>query len=114
MKILILGAGRVGESVAESLLGEKNDITVIDTDGVRLRDLETRFDLRGVVGNGISPDVLAEAGHAAVCLDAGAPSAAQRMTAVWAIPRTWRGLVSTAQCTVCVGSISAGSYQKQS
>lgn len=64
MKILILGAGRVGESVAESLLGEKNDITVIDTDGVRLRDLETRFDLRGVVGNGISPDVLAEAGAA--------------------------------------------------
>ncbi|MBB6579700.1 trk system potassium uptake protein TrkA [Comamonas odontotermitis] len=64
MKILILGAGRVGESVAESLLGEKNDITVIDTDGVRLRDLEARFDLRGVVGNGISPDVLAEAGAA--------------------------------------------------
>ena len=64
MKILILGAGRVGESVAESLLSEKNDITVIDTDGVRLRDLESRFDLRGVVGNGISPDVLSEAGAA--------------------------------------------------
>ncbi|MGE8492610.1 Trk system potassium transporter TrkA [Comamonas sp.] len=64
MKILILGAGRVGESVAESLLSEKNDITVIDTDGVRLRDLEGRFDLRGVVGNGISPEVLAEAGAA--------------------------------------------------
>ncbi len=64
MKIIILGAGRVGESVAESLLSEKNDITVIDTDGVRLRDLEGRFDLRGVVGNGISPDVLADAGAA--------------------------------------------------
>ena len=64
MKILILGAGRVGESVAESLLSEKNDITVIDTDGPRLRALESRFDLRGVVGNGISPEVLAEAGAA--------------------------------------------------
>ncbi|MDA0869733.1 MAG: NAD-binding protein, partial [Proteobacteria bacterium] len=32
MKILILGAGRVGESVAESLVSEQNDITVIDTD----------------------------------------------------------------------------------
>ena len=64
MKIIILGAGRVGESVAESLLGEKNDITVVDTDGARLRDLESRFDLRGVVGNGISPDVLAESGAA--------------------------------------------------
>ena len=64
MKILILGAGRVGESVAESLISEKNDITVVDTDGVRLRDLESRFDLRGVVGNGCSPEVLSEAGAA--------------------------------------------------
>ena len=32
MNILILGAGRVGESVAESLVSERNDITVVDTD----------------------------------------------------------------------------------
>ena len=50
MKIIILGAGRVGESVADSLVSERNDITVIDTDARRLRDLESRFDLRGVVG----------------------------------------------------------------
>jgi trk system potassium uptake protein TrkA len=50
MKILILGAGRVGESVAESLVSEKNDITVIDTDPQRLRELQDRLDLRGVVG----------------------------------------------------------------
>lgn len=62
MKIIILGAGRVGYSVAESLVSEKNDITVIDTDAERLRELEARFDLRGVVGNGIDPQVLAEAG----------------------------------------------------
>ena len=62
MKIIILGAGRVGESVADSLVSERNDITVIDTDARRLRDLESRFDLRGVVGNGIEPAVLAEAG----------------------------------------------------
>jgi trk system potassium uptake protein len=36
MKILILGAGRVGESVAESLVSEQNDITVIDTQPERL------------------------------------------------------------------------------
>jgi trk system potassium uptake protein TrkA len=35
MKIIILGAGRVGESVAESLVSERNDITVIDTDPAR-------------------------------------------------------------------------------
>ena len=62
MKIIILGAGRVGQSVADSLVSERNDITVIDTDAQRLRDLESRYDLRGVVGNGIEPDVLAEAG----------------------------------------------------
>ena len=62
MKIIILGAGRVGHSVAESLVSERNDITVIDTDAERLRDLEGHFDLRGVVGNGSDPAVLAEAG----------------------------------------------------
>ena len=62
MKILILGAGRVGESVAESLVSERNDITVIDTDPVRLRSLQDRLDMRGVVGNGIQPSVLKEAG----------------------------------------------------
>lgn len=62
MKILILGAGRVGESVAESLVSERNDITVIDTDPARLRNLQDRLDLRGVVGNGIQPSVLKEAG----------------------------------------------------
>ena len=62
MKILILGAGRVGESVAESLVSEKNDITVIDSDPARLRGLQDRLDLRGVVGNGIQPSVMQEAG----------------------------------------------------
>jgi trk system potassium uptake protein len=62
MNIIILGAGRVGESVAEGLASEQNDITVIDIDPARLRLLEDRFDLRGVVGNGIQPSVLREAG----------------------------------------------------
>ncbi|WP_396433147.1 Trk system potassium transporter TrkA [Limnohabitans sp.] len=62
MNIIILGAGRVGESVAESLVSEQNDITVIDQDPVRLRALEDRLDLRGVLGNGIQPSVLREAG----------------------------------------------------
>ena len=62
MNIVILGAGRVGESVAESLASERNDITVIDTDLQRLRALQDRLDLRGVPGNGIQPSVLEEAG----------------------------------------------------
>jgi trk system potassium uptake protein TrkA len=62
MNILILGAGRVGESVAESLASEANDITVIDTDPARLALLQDRLDLRGVTGNGIQPSVLRDAG----------------------------------------------------
>ncbi|ODS90500.1 MAG: Trk system potassium transport protein TrkA [Comamonas sp. SCN 65-56] len=62
MKIIIVGAGRVGLGVAESLVSEKNDITVIDNDADRLRELQQRLDLRGVVGSGTDPAVLAEAG----------------------------------------------------
>jgi trk system potassium uptake protein len=64
MNILILGAGRVGESVAESLASEANDITVIDSDPARLAALQDRLDLKGVTGNGIQPSVLSEAGIA--------------------------------------------------
>lgn len=64
MKIIILGAGRVGYSVAESLVSERNDITVIDTNSERLHELQERFDLRCVHGNGIDAQVLAEAGAA--------------------------------------------------
>jgi trk system potassium uptake protein TrkA len=62
VNIVILGAGRVGESVAESLVSERNDITVIDTDPARLHQLQDRLDLRGVPGNGIQPSVLEDAG----------------------------------------------------
>lgn len=62
MNILILGAGRVGESVAESLASEQNDITVIDVDPARLAALQDRLDLKGVAGNGIQPSTLRDAG----------------------------------------------------
>ena len=62
MKILIIGAGRVGQSVAESLVSERNDITVVDSDPGRMRELQDRLDLRGVIGNAIQPSVLREAG----------------------------------------------------
>jgi len=64
MKIIILGAGQVGVSVAESLVSEANDITVIDQDGERLANLQERLDLRVVTGNAASPSVLDRAGAA--------------------------------------------------
>jgi trk system potassium uptake protein TrkA len=62
MKIIILGAGRVGTSVAESLVSEANDITVVDSDRNRVADLQSRYDLRGLVGNATQPSLLREAG----------------------------------------------------
>jgi len=62
MKIIILGAGRVGTSVAESLVSEANDITVVDIAANRLILLQDRLDLRVVVGDAAHPSVLMKAG----------------------------------------------------
>ncbi len=62
MKIIILGAGQVGASVAENLASEANDITIVDTDAKRLQDLQDRLDLRTVNGYASHPTVLAQAG----------------------------------------------------
>lgn len=62
MKIIILGAGQVGTSVATSLVSEANDITVVDINADRLRTLQDRFDLRTIEGHGAHPDVLQRAG----------------------------------------------------
>jgi trk system potassium uptake protein TrkA len=62
VKIIILGAGQVGTSVAANLVNEANDITVVDTDAQRLRELADRFDLRTLQGHGAQPDVLTRAG----------------------------------------------------
>ena len=62
MKIIILGAGAVGRSLAQNLAKETGDITIVDQDADRLRELQDRFDIRTVRGNGSHPDVLRDAG----------------------------------------------------
>ncbi|MBO6849466.1 MAG: NAD-binding protein, partial [Marinobacter sp.] len=62
MKILILGAGQVGGTLAENLANEANDITVIDSDSTRLRELQDRLDIRTVQGKASFPTVLRQAG----------------------------------------------------
>jgi trk system potassium uptake protein TrkA len=62
LKIIVLGAGQVGTSVAESLVSEANEITVVDTDMARLAALQDRLDLRTVAGNAASPSTLRQAG----------------------------------------------------
>jgi trk system potassium uptake protein TrkA len=62
VKIIILGAGQVGGNLAESLVAEKNDITVVDLDTTRLALLQDRFDLRTVRGHAAHPSILKQAG----------------------------------------------------
>ena len=62
MKIIILGGGQVGGSLAHNLTKEASDITVVDNDGERLRDLQDRYDIRTVRGMASHPDVLRSAG----------------------------------------------------
>lgn len=62
MKILILGAGQVGGTLAENLANEANDITVVDSDSVRLRELQDRLDIRTMHGRASYPTILKDAG----------------------------------------------------
>ena len=62
MKILILGAGQTGTSVAHNLASENNDVTLIDRDGARLQELQSRLDIRTVEGHASHPAVLDRAG----------------------------------------------------
>ncbi|WP_257284892.1 Trk system potassium transporter TrkA [Endozoicomonas sp. SESOKO1] len=62
MKIIILGAGQVGGTLAENLASEENDITVVDTDATRLRELQDKIDIRTIQGKASFPGVLKQAG----------------------------------------------------
>ena len=62
MKIIILGAGQVGGTLAVSLAGEDNDITIVDTNPKKLRVLQDQLDLRTIVGYGSHPHILRQAG----------------------------------------------------
>ena len=62
MKIIIVGCGKVGLTLAEQLNNEGHDITVIDKDGIKLRTVTDNIDVMGVEGNGAIYQVQIEAG----------------------------------------------------
>lgn len=62
MKIIILGAGQVGSTLAENLANGENDITLIDEEAKNLNTLQDKHDLRVLNGNPSSPRLLREAG----------------------------------------------------
>ena len=62
MKIIICGAGQVGWHIARHLAGERNDVTIIDTNAELIRRATDALDVQGVTGFASHPDVLDRAG----------------------------------------------------
>lgn len=62
MKIIIVGCGKVGKTLAEELNKEDNEVTVIDRRYAEVESLSNKFDVMGVVGNGASYKTQMEAG----------------------------------------------------
>ena len=63
MRVFVIGAGQVGSTIVEALHDE-HELTVIDTDGARLEQLASRFDIGTVEADGASRKVLEETGLA--------------------------------------------------
>lgn len=62
MKIIIVGCGNVGSTLAEQLTREGHNITVVDTREQLVENISNSFDVLGIVGNGTSLNVQLEAG----------------------------------------------------
>lgn len=64
MEIVIIGCGRVGQSLAGKLNGDGNTVTVVDLSAAKVKELADRYDVMGVVGNGATYAVQRDAGVA--------------------------------------------------
>ncbi len=62
MKVVICGAGQVGFGIAERLAAEGNDVGIIDNSPRLIQSITESLDVRGFVGHGAHPDILAQAG----------------------------------------------------
>lgn len=62
MELVILGAGKVGEILIENLIKENHDVVVIDKNAKKIELLVNKYDVKGIVGNGVSRETLTEAG----------------------------------------------------
>lgn len=62
MKIMVLGCGRLGATLATDLANKGHDVTVLDYQGTAFSRLGPEFPGRTVQGDGLDVDVLQEAG----------------------------------------------------
>jgi len=62
MRILVVGAGKVGSTIAEHLVQEQHDVTVIDSNEDVLEDCQDLMDIMCINGNGANAQTLIDAG----------------------------------------------------
>lgn len=62
MRVIVVGAGEVGQHIAGTLSAERHDVTVFDRDESRVEALQGTLDALVVAGNGASPKLLREQG----------------------------------------------------
>ena len=62
MRIIIIGCGKVGLSLAEQLNEEHHDLVIIDSSAESLQEVPENIDAMKIVGNGSSIQTLLEAG----------------------------------------------------
>jgi len=55
MKVIICGAGQVGWQIARHLSGERNDVTVVDSNSELVRRATDTLDVQGISGFASSP-----------------------------------------------------------
>ncbi|MBR2297189.1 MAG: NAD-binding protein, partial [Clostridia bacterium] len=62
MNIIIVGCGRVGETLAEKLNDDGNNVTIVDMSATKVKNIANKYDIMGIVGNGATHSVQLEAG----------------------------------------------------
>lgn len=62
MNLIIVGVGKVGETLVQNLIKEEHDVVIVDIDAVRVGNVVNRFDVNGVSGSAIERNVLLSAG----------------------------------------------------
>ncbi len=62
MKIILIGAGKIGLAIAKELTGEGHDMTVVDSSELALAHANDLLDVMTIQGNGAAASVLLQAG----------------------------------------------------
>ncbi len=62
MNIIIIGVGKVGETLISNFINENHDVVVIDLDANKVQDVVNRYDVNGITGGALERSVLLDAG----------------------------------------------------